>query len=323
MSSLHGALPAAHRAPPAPGGSPPPTLAFWGNKKPCSPGEESSVPPGFVWDGCHHQQAQIGAEKLGGDVPGQAGERGDVAQPRADTGTLSWGSGNASEELMSADTKSCGCLCKQGTAARRKDQSWDIHPKPQTSTPGWRKAPVLAPGCPLPSSGTQGRLSRLSHPPALVVTEVAAVPELPAGTGGTEAPASARGGIASRGVTKEGTARGDRVRQAVSNRSSGERRQRADRAATLPPMQPVLRKDCSVFSRLPPSGEAVRSSGSSAPALPAKGTGYLCPYWHLPLLLFLFSILSSSACAGCGISGSSPPGGKQPLALCREHAFHA
>lgn len=39
----------------------------------------------------------------------------------------------------------------------------------------------------------------------------------------------------------------------------------------------------------------------------SQGTrGYLCPYWHLPLLLFLFSILFSTNCAGHGISGSSP-----------------
>lgn len=98
---------------------------------------------------------------------------------------------------MSADTKSCGCLCKQGTAARRKDQSWDIHPKPQTSTPGWRKAPVLAPGCQrghraAPEEWDTGT-ALTALPP--VVTEVAAVPELPAGTGGTEGSASARGGI--------------------------------------------------------------------------------------------------------------------------------
>lgn len=65
----------------------------------------------------------------------------------------------------------------------------------------------------------------------------------------------------------------------------------------------------------------MRSPGSSAAALTAKGTGYLCPYWHLPLLLFLFSILFSSACSGCGISGSSPPGGKQSLAVCRDSAL--
>lgn len=160
-----------------------------------------------------------------GDVSGQAGKRGDVAQPRADAGTVSWGSGNASEELMSADTKSCGCLCKQGTAARRKDQSWDIHPKPQTSTPGWRKAPVLARGCQrghgaAPEERDTGT-ALTALPAALLVTEVAVVPEPPAGTGGTEAPST---GLASGGVTKEGTAKGDRVRQAVRNRSSGERR---------------------------------------------------------------------------------------------------
>lgn len=163
-----------------------------------------------------------------GDVSGQAGKSGDVAQPRADTGTVSWGSGNASEELMSADTKSCGCLCKQGTAARGKDQSRDIHPKPQTSPLGWRKAPVLAPGCSegtgqLQRGGTQGRVSRPSHLLSWVQRwqRCLSCPRAPEGPRHLRAPAA---GSASRGVTKEGTAKGDRVRQAVRNRTSGERR---------------------------------------------------------------------------------------------------
>lgn len=45
----------------------------FGEQKPCLPGEESSVPPGFVWDGCHHQQTQISAEKLGGMCRGRLG----------------------------------------------------------------------------------------------------------------------------------------------------------------------------------------------------------------------------------------------------------
>lgn len=60
----------------------------------------------------------------------------------------------------------------------------------------------------------------------------------------------------------------------------------------------------------------MRSPGSSAAALAAKGTGYLCPYWHLPLLLFLFSVPFSS---GCGISGGSPSG--SGASQCRESAL--
>lgn len=45
----------------------------FGEQKPCLPGEESSVPPGFVWDGCHHQQTPISAEKLGGMCRGRLG----------------------------------------------------------------------------------------------------------------------------------------------------------------------------------------------------------------------------------------------------------
>lgn len=62
-------------------------------------------------------------------------------------------------------------------------------------------------------------------------------------------------------------------------------------------------------------GEAVCLSGSSSPLSQPREWGYLCPYWHLPLLLFLSSILSSTGYAGRGISVLRVTG-FQPGLLC-------
>lgn len=131
-------------------------VGLLGNKSRACPGSRAPSPLGLSGTAATINKARSVPRNSGGCVGA-----GDVAQPRADTATVSWGSGNASEELMSADTKSCGCLCKQGTAARRKDQSWDIHPKPQISTPGCgkRRCSVSGDTGQLPRGGTQGRVS--------------------------------------------------------------------------------------------------------------------------------------------------------------------
>lgn len=62
---------------------------------------------------------------------GQGRKCWDVGSVPAEAlGALSRRSKNASEELMNAHTKTCGCLCKQGTTAMRKDQRQDAHHKP-------------------------------------------------------------------------------------------------------------------------------------------------------------------------------------------------
>lgn len=55
---------------PARGGSP--AFAFWGTKGVLAR-EERSVPPWFVWDGCHHQHTPAAGEMLRGICQGRIG----------------------------------------------------------------------------------------------------------------------------------------------------------------------------------------------------------------------------------------------------------
>lgn len=197
---------------------------------------------------------------------------------------------------MSADTKSCGCLCKQGTAARGKDQSRDIHPKPQTSTLGRRKAPVLAPGCQrghgTAPEGWDTGTGLTALPPALVGSEVAAVPELPAGTGGTEAPASAgsgiglsrgdKGGDSEGGQGETGSEEQDQWREEIASRQS----RHAPADAASPPERllgvfpaPTIRRGCALTRELRSRSHS-QGNGISLPILapPSPFVSFLHPF---------------------------------------------
>lgn len=88
---------------------------------------------------------------------------------------------------MNAHPKTCGCLCKQGAAAMRRDQRRDAHHKPLAL--GLEENSVLAAsGGVLGAQGSpwgNGSLERVPLPPHLqAVIET-----------GTRSPAAGRGGL--------------------------------------------------------------------------------------------------------------------------------
>lgn len=185
---------------------------------------------------------------------------------------------------MSADTKGCGCLCKQGTAARRKDQRWDIYPKPQTfptraegklwclhQTTGSSRAPRAAP------KGVQGR--KVSHHPPVPFLMACGGHWAGSGamgqSGGAAEPSTRQeaAGLCvfsllahegGRGGGSKGQGRWDRL-QGRGEVDRGDNQQ--IKCLLFCRYNHSSENNWLVFFRLPPLGEAVCSSGSPSPTL--------------------------------------------------------
>lgn len=157
---------------------------------------------------------------------GQGRKCWDVGSVPAEAlGALSRRSKNASEELMNAHPKTCGCLCKQGATAMRRDQRRDAHHKPLAL--GLEENSVLAAsggvlgaqGSPW-GNGSRERVPSPPHPQAVIETGTRSPA---AGRGGLRAPGSKarHGGVCRR--RGEGSETGGR-RQAARKGNGGERR---------------------------------------------------------------------------------------------------